>query len=53
MRKLVTNTLVSLDWVMQGSRGPEEDPTGSFEQGGWLVQLLGRSDERVHGRVHG
>jgi hypothetical protein len=28
MRKLVVNTFMSLDGVMQGPDGPEEDPTG-------------------------
>ena len=37
MRKLVTNTFVSLDGVMQAPGGPEEDPTGGFEHGGWTV----------------
>jgi dihydrofolate reductase len=35
MRKLVVNTFVSLDGIMQAPGGPEEDPTGGFELGGW------------------
>jgi dihydrofolate reductase len=37
MRKLVVNTFVSLDGIMQAPGGPEEDPTGGFEHGGWSV----------------
>ena len=37
MRKLVVNTFVSLDGIMQAPGGPEEDPTGGFQHGGWSV----------------
>src|ERR687896_271846 len=58
MRKLVVNTFVSLDGVMQAPGGPEEDPTGGFEHGGWSVnfwddrmnQSMGESFDLVLGR---
>ena len=39
MRKIVTAAFVSLDGVMQAPGGPDEDPTGGFEHGGWLAPL--------------
>ena len=37
MRKLVVQSFVSLDGVMQAPGGPDEDRDGGFEYGGWLV----------------
>lgn len=37
MRKIVANTFMTLDGVMQAPGGPEEDPTGGFKHGGWSV----------------
>src|ERR1043165_6616670 len=40
MRKLIAITQVSLDGVMQGPGGPQEDPSNGFTQGGWAMSYI-------------
>jgi len=37
MRKLIVAAFISLDGVMQSPGGPQEDPSGEFRLGGWIV----------------
>jgi dihydrofolate reductase len=37
MRKLTGAVFLSLDGIMQAPGGPEEDPTGNFQFGGWTA----------------
>jgi dihydrofolate reductase len=48
MRTLAINTFMSLDGVMQSPGGPDEDPTGGFEHGGWGVNYF---DDEMMGQV--
>ena len=35
MRKIIVLSMISLDGVLQGPGGPEEDTSGGFQYGGW------------------
>ena len=43
--KLTTTTNVSVDGVMQGLGGSDEDRRGGFERGGWALPLFEGDDE--------
>ena len=47
-RRITSNTFVTLDGVMQGPGGPDEDRDGGFTHGGWSV---GYFDEGVGNAV--
>ncbi|MFJ3881619.1 dihydrofolate reductase family protein [Streptomyces sp. NPDC090077] len=61
--ELSVHTFVSLDGVMQGPGGVQEDPSGGFDRGGWLVphstegqldpvgEWFGRADALLLGRT--
>ena len=59
--KLTTTTQVSVDGVMQGPGGPEEDERGVFERGGWahfdneagtvMDEIYQRADAFLFGRL--
>lgn len=44
MRKLIIAEHISVDGVIQAPGGPEEDPSGGFQLGGWSVPY---ADERI------
>jgi dihydrofolate reductase len=50
--KLTTITNVSLDGVMQGLGGPDEDRSDGFERGGWALPLFDEEAERFLSGVY-
>jgi dihydrofolate reductase len=46
MRKLIAITQLSVDGVMQGPGGPDEDRTNGFNSGGWAMSYV--DDEVSH-----
>src|SRR5918999_1752646 len=50
--KLTINTNVSVDGVMQGLGGPEEDRRGGFERGGWAMPHFDSETADLTGQVY-
>jgi len=51
--KLRVNTNISVDGVMQGLGGPEEDRSGNFERGGWAMPHFDSETAALVGQVYG
>jgi dihydrofolate reductase len=50
--KLTTNTNVSVDGVMQGLGGQDEDRSGGFERGGWAMPHFDSDTAALTGQVY-
>lgn len=46
-RKIIAITQVSLDGVMQGPGGPEEDTSNGFTDGGWTMSFMDETSGKV------
>ncbi|CAB1218428.1 dihydrofolate reductase family protein [Acinetobacter bouvetii] len=44
MRKIIVQEFMTLDGVIQAPGGPEEDPSGNFQYGGWVAPYFADPD---------
>src|SRR5687768_16537539 len=51
MGKLTITTFLTLDGVMQAPGAPDEDPSGNFQHGGWLVPYADEDMGRIIAEV--
>ncbi|NOT88865.1 MAG: dihydrofolate reductase [Lysobacter sp.] len=49
MRKLIVAAMISLDGVIQGPGGPDEDRDGGFVHGGWAWPYIDEGDDVMGG----
>jgi dihydrofolate reductase len=50
--KLTTTTMVTVDGVMQGLGGPDEDRRGGFARGGWVTPVFDHEAGRFLNQVY-
>ena len=50
--RVTTNTNISVDGVMQGLGGQEEDRSGNFERGGWAMPYFDSETAALIGEVY-
>ena len=52
MRKLTAAVFLSLDGVMQGPGGPDEDSSGGFRFAGWMVPFADESVNKATAKIY-
>ena len=52
-RTIIGAAFISLDGVVQAPGGPTEDPTGGFDQGGWVFKVWDEGVEETLGGLFG